>query len=1098
MSCDVPPLDQTTYYERTILPILNVSCGHTNTSVGCHISDAKGNAFGNLDVTTYDEITKRRDLLDNYGPYGRPALLAKAIPPFQITVKTFDNDETNPTPLTSIPLTTDIKHTGGPILDPTATAYLTLSQWMTNGATENNTGLPPPPATRLPCVDAVPPADPAAGFDPTTDPTNSDYAQFVSNVIPIMQGTGSGQGCAAGNCHGTLVNDFYLTCGNTDPEKRWNYFAALQFLATTPNQSEIVRRPLAPSQGGAYHEGGVIWETTGDPNYTNVLNWANAAAPAFITEITTIEANQPDFMFFTHRVQPMLVKKGCMMIQCHSAAMFHEYRLEGGTGASFSLAASQKNYALSLAQLGLDSDDVNASRIIQKNLYRKEIDPLGGGIEHRGGPLLEDFGPGTEAAGAFCDGTTAFDAMGQGFAAPPYNYDTDPIDNIPAYCMIREWHRRERVAATAVPGQCNGGPCNVSPLTGIAYVLRQNTTNPDQANDFDVYNPGSAIHILSATLSAAGAVVPGADADVTAGCGLNSATADIRRPAVSQDGQTIAFAARTSATAPFLIYEMSATGANCSSSAGAAGAINAVTGMSNGLLVHNFDPQFAPPDPNNVQALVFASTRGVDPMAPFASNFGYTGTQRQPFDPTKPNPNLYVYEADPNNAGQFRVRQLTFQLNMERWPSFMNDGRLIFSTTKRAPNFYQVALRRLDLDGGDYHPLYAQRASIGLHEATQVTELANKNFATIYSEQGWVHQGGVLGVFNRSIGPDFFSTTAVDYPIDPTVFNPNSASSPEQAFFLHSLDFVDGTGAFITENGSPIGSLTATSYSQGGVYRSPSPLPNGPFLVSYAAASDPTNFDASTYALYVIDPVAQTKTQLVGGGAVDAVAIYGKYNHGIFKSSADEPNGNTLVDPTHTDAQIFVLDMTVLGSLLFQNTPTGRPLEDVNANGSDAGFDSFDVYEDLPPGPTVTSFAMGGAFVTMDTYGQVFTQRSKLGTVNLQSDKSTYFSIPGGVPIVLYLPNTTISQANSYPRYQKEAMSFYPGERSHQSFQQSFFNGLCALCHGSISGRPTDAAVNPDLLTQASQVQAAGQTGSNNLNISPGARGAPVGAPPGN
>ncbi len=71
----------------------------------------------------------------------------------------------------------------------------------------------------------------------------------------------------------------------------------------------------------------------------------------------------------------------------------------------------------------------------------------------------------------------------------------------------------------------------------------------------------------------------------------------------------------------------------------------------------------------------------------------------------------------------------------------------------------------------------------------------------------------------------------------------------------------------------------------------------------------------------------------------------------MFKSSADEPNGNTLIDPdpTQTDAQILVLDMTVLGSLLFQNTPTGRPLEDVNANGQDVGLDSFDVYEDLPP-----------------------------------------------------------------------------------------------------------------------------------------------------
>ncbi len=1075
-SCDVQQPDQTTYYERTILPILNVSCGRTNTSAGCHVSDAKGNAFGNLDVTSYTNVTKRRDLLLNYGPYGRPAMLAKVIPPFTVTVKSFDDTATSGTPVL-----TDIKHTGGPILDPTATAYLTLSQWMTNGATENNTGVPPTPATRLPCIDNVPPADLAAGFDPNTDPTNPDYAQFVSNVIPVMQKT-----CAAGNCHGTPANELYLTCGNSNPEKRWNYHAALQYLAQTPNQSEMVRRPLAPSQGGAFHEGGIIWQTTGDGDYQSVLGWASAAQPSFVTEITSIESNQPDFMFFVHRVQPMLVKKGCMMVQCHSAAMFHEYRLRGGTGGAFSLAASQKNYSLTLAQLGLDSDDVNSSRLIQKNLKRKEVDPAGGGIAHRGGPLLEDFDlpPGTEVTGALCD-----------THVPAYNYDTDDLNTIPAYCMIREWHRRERVDAGA--GKCNGGPCTVTPLSNIVYVKRPNPSGADEANDFDVFAGNATLHVIAATLNAAGTVVAGPDTDVTAGCGLG-AGADIRRPAVRPDGLKVAFAARATSTDPFSVYEMDPGGGNCVKHAG----INAVTGTSNNLPIHNFDPQYAPMDVNGVSALVFASTRGVDPAAPFAQNFDYQGTQRQPFDPSKPNPNLYSYEPDPANAGKFRVRQLTFQLNMERWPSFMNDGRLIFSTVKRTPNFYQIALRRQNLDGGDYHPLYSQRGSIGLHEATQVVELANKNFATIFSNPGWLHQGGVLGVFNRSLGIDFYSTDKADYPIDPTVFDPNSAVSPEQQFFLHSLELVDGTGTFNTENGSPIGSVAPPTFSQGGVYRSPASLPNGKLLVSFAATADPTNFDASTYALFVLDPVAQTKTAIASatGGAVDAVAVYGRYNHGIFKSAVDEPNGNTTIDPdpTHTDAQIFVLDMGVLGSLLFQNTPTGRPIEGVDQNGQDVGLDSFDVYEDLPPDQGVTDFTSGGANVVKDAFGQVYVRRRKLGTVSLQSDKSTYFSIPGGVPIVLHLPDTTISKANGYPRYQKEEMSFYPGERSHQSFQSNFFNGLCGLCHGSISGKPLDAAVNPDLLTQASQVQAAGHTGDNNLNISPGSRGQVVGPPPGN
>ncbi|MEB0272910.1 hypothetical protein QN388_25055, partial [Pseudomonas sp. 5B4] len=70
------------------------------------MADAKGNAFGNLDVSTFEGINHRRDLLANYGPYGQPALLVKNIPNFNVDVQSFDGTKTS--------ITTDIKHTGGP------------------------------------------------------------------------------------------------------------------------------------------------------------------------------------------------------------------------------------------------------------------------------------------------------------------------------------------------------------------------------------------------------------------------------------------------------------------------------------------------------------------------------------------------------------------------------------------------------------------------------------------------------------------------------------------------------------------------------------------------------------------------------------------------------------------------------------------------------------------------------------------------------------------------------------------------------------------------------------------------------------------------
>jgi hypothetical protein len=75
------------------------------------------------------------------------------------------------------------------------------------------------------------------------------------------------------------VNALYLTCGSTPEEVRWNYFAASDYLAATPEASEIVRRPLATSQGGSYHEGGPLFPSVTDPGYRALLQWARGARP---------------------------------------------------------------------------------------------------------------------------------------------------------------------------------------------------------------------------------------------------------------------------------------------------------------------------------------------------------------------------------------------------------------------------------------------------------------------------------------------------------------------------------------------------------------------------------------------------------------------------------------------------------------------------------------------------------------------------------------------------------------------------------------------------------------------------------------------------
>jgi hypothetical protein len=125
----------------------------------------------------------------------------------------------------------------------------------------------------------------------------------------------------------------------------------------------------------------------------------------------------------------------------------------------------------------------------------------------------------------------------------------------------------------------------------------------------------------------------------------------------------------------------------------------------------------------------------------------------------------------------------------------------------------------------------------------------------------------------------------------------------------------------------------------------------------------------------------------------------------------------------------------------------------------------------------------------MDEFGQMVGRRRALGTVAINDDGSARFKVPGGLPIVLQLGDTPMSKMNNYPRIQREAMTFYPGEYVHQSFQAQFFNGLCGQCHGATTGKPVDVAVRPDIMTQASNVKAR-DNGATDLNKAPGSRGA--------
>ncbi|MBC7170774.1 MAG: hypothetical protein H5U40_00015, partial [Polyangiaceae bacterium] len=70
----MPPASS--YYDERIAPLVDVGCVQQTT--GCHLASETGEAVGNLDLSSYDALQQRRDVLPAYGPYSMGLLLLKA------------------------------------------------------------------------------------------------------------------------------------------------------------------------------------------------------------------------------------------------------------------------------------------------------------------------------------------------------------------------------------------------------------------------------------------------------------------------------------------------------------------------------------------------------------------------------------------------------------------------------------------------------------------------------------------------------------------------------------------------------------------------------------------------------------------------------------------------------------------------------------------------------------------------------------------------------------------------------------------------------------------------------------------------------------
>ncbi len=953
-ACGEPEAPRSSYFDERIGPTLRGSC--VQQTAGCHLAARAGIAPGNLDLSSYDALMRRDDALAIYGPYPVSLLSLKSGPPVEIAVETLTPPDPSRPDQRFVRVTTTIEHAAGNAFAAGSAAKRTLDRWIAEGHTR--TGAPRPietPEARG-CDERASPLDPAFPAPEPTDATS--FERYVSGVHPVLQAR-----CGSGGCHGGTMFDLHVPCGDSDQELRYGYAMALAHLSAPAASSELLRRPLSTARGGTFHAGGDVFASTDDEGYAAIRAFAEDVVSRASELLVPTETDE-GFRFFVDRVEPVLVREGCMFLSCHSPAMFHDLRLRGGSQGAFSRVAMRRNYEMSRLLLALESEDPRQSRIIAKNLAPA---PLGVGVLHRGGALFDD----SVDCAAFAD-----DA---------------PLDTVPSYCVLARWHALERELAIERGELDDEGP------SAVYFVSRP--LGAGDVRDFDTFRGGADLLRAPASIDDSGALALGEATSVLASCGLGG-DVDVRGPAVSWDGQRVAFAARASASVPFRLYEMASDGTGC-----APIDVTSPADEIGGVLTHDFDPAFAPDG-----RLVFASTRG--------------GT----LTPASLGPDADLYVRDADGA----IRQLTYLSNQELAPAFMRDGRLVFTTEKRAESFHQLALRRIDLDGGDYHPLFAQRPSIGFAAATDGCVLPNGDFAFVAGPIDAADGAGAIALVNRSLGPD-----RVD-------------RDPDDRGYLSSLSMP----------------LPGALSGEAGAFRSPTPLPTGRLLVSCDVAAPDLGSGPFAFALCELDPnrgVLREVAAMPGRALVDAVAIYARPQQGVFRSRLDEVNGaSELADGG--DAIVHLLDGPMLATLLFANTRTGRPV--------DARVRGLDVLRTVPP-------QRGAAPSFTDAFGPAYLERELLGHVDLEADGSAKIALPAGVPFSLRLTDAEgrpLVFEEDAPfegeMLQREEMQLYPGERARMAMPRRFFNGLCGGCHGSITGRELDIAVDVDVLTHASETLA--------------------------
>jgi hypothetical protein len=682
-----------TYYERNVEPILLQTCAR-NVS-GCHSTNADDpHAFaaGNFDVTSFENVQKRRDLLEPFGVYPIPLLLVKAAGQTEELEVAYGDEF----------VSLQVLHAGGKIFDVGSEAYLTLLRWMENGATESGLAPATPAQSGFGDCSRVLPGD----FDPAPYLGNQYFDQFVQDVQPVMDS------CNDGSCHGAPQSDFYITCGDSDEQLAFNFSRVQAFVATPSENSPLLLYPLGLRSGGYFHTGGQFFDSRNDSRYEAVASWAEKVGPV------TFAGDDPGKQFFADYVQPLLLRRGCQFESCHSPATINDFKLRPGSQGFFSAVALERNYELMRNDfMALEVPDVRRSRVGAKNILRNN-----GGIAHRGGALLE---------------TPGFSSTAPNLTAACAT-ETDPA-TAPALCVLQQWFDIERAALVA-SGEVL--PLGAGDTVPIVYVQRSESHVAGPLA-FDTYQPGSDLLVADATLDERGAITSvGAPRSLLGACpgAADTSAVDVRGPDVRHDGNTVAFAMRTGAGDSLSIYTVGLDGANCQR-------ITPAQTPVSGVGRHDFDPAWSP----DGEHIVFASSRGGSdgPSVSRRLFLPQSDIWRMRADGSELEQVTFLTnsEISPQMMREGRITMTTEKVSADFYQ--LAGRRINWDLT----DYHPLLAQRAESPFATLEAPEQTAPSVGYDQATEIREGLDGNFLLVLSDQGARGGAGTLATFNRSVGP---------------------------------------------------------------------------------------------------------------------------------------------------------------------------------------------------------------------------------------------------------------------------------------------------------------------------------------------------------